>query len=167
MANWLDFQKIRDWDYLFFQGFQYDAISDELISAALADTANLTQVRPDIDWQCDSWLAANKTIPSEHKHAYRVASLVNAFRSGDLLTSGISLDTFNVRQCLSCVSDGHHRVRALQYLGITAGPFWLSGHVEPLKALIRLAGTTPPENALRYCTAELLAPHPDDIRLDR
>jgi hypothetical protein len=164
MANWLDFQKMQDWDYLFFPGFQYDDIPDAHIEDALADEANLRLVNPAIDWECDSWLAQNTTIPSRRKHAYRVAALIRAFRAGDLMIKGISLDTFNVQRCRSCVSDGHHRVRALQYLGLNAGPFWMGGHVDALEALVDIAGTTPPPEAIRYCAPRLLLPESDDIR---
>jgi hypothetical protein len=164
MANWLDFQKMQDWDYLFFTGFQYDDIPDAHIDEALADVTNLNQVNPALDWEGDSWLAGNESIPSSRKHAYRVAALVHAFRTGELLKKGISLDTFHVQKCRSCVGDGHHRVRALQYLGLTAGPFWLGGHVDALEALVEIAGTVPPPDAARYCAPKLLSLESDDIQ---
>jgi hypothetical protein len=167
MANWLTFEKIQHWDYLFFPGFQYDIILDEHIEVALADIENLVSVKPEIDWEDDRWLRENKSIPEERKHAYRVAALVKAFRDGNLLKKGISLDTFCVRDCRSCVSNGHHRVRALQFLGLPAGPFWLSGLVDPLKELVELAGTQPPAEASYFCDAALLALYDDDIQLTR
>lgn len=159
---------MQDWDFPFHRGFQYDDITDEHIAAALVDVDNLACVLPDIEWQCDGWLERNQTIPAGRKHAYRVAALVHAFRGENVLKNGISLDTFCVSQCCSCVPDGHHRIRALQYLGFPAGPFWLGGHVEPLEDLVRLAGTTPPPGIQQYCEASLLVTAaPDDIVLSR
>jgi hypothetical protein len=163
MANWLNFEKIQEWEYICIPGFQYNSINDEQISRALSDFENLKYVRPDIDWEDDSWLASNKTIDTTQKHAYRVATLVSTFRSGDLMQHGISLDTFSNMQCCSCVSNGHHRIRALQYLGLDCGPFWMMGLVDELQALLRLAEVKPPAEAVKYCTPELLVVQPDEL----
>lgn len=165
MANWLTFDKIQNWEYLFWPGFQYDEIPDEHIEAALADIASLKHVKPELDWEADRWLHENKQIPTERKHAYRVAALVKSFREGRLMRKGINLDTYCVQDCRSCVPDGHHRVRALQFLGLKSGPFWTCGIVDQLEELVRLAGTQPPAEAAQFCDPALLVLCDDDIQV--
>lgn len=164
MANWINLAKLDEWDFPFLLGFQYDSISDESITSALLDFDNLAQVDPELDWEDDDWLATNTDIEDEHKHAYRVAALVHQFRSGQPMNSGINLDTFSVSRCLSCIPNGHHRIRAIQYLGVPAAPFELSGSLDPLEDLVRLAGVPGPGPEFeKYFANSLLQPNPDDV----
>lgn len=165
MANWLAFDRFAEWDFLVWTGFAYDAISDEAIAAALADTAHLDQVDTALDWEDDQWLAACPAIPEADKHAYRIAALVRQFRSGQLMTNTISVDTFAAGRCPSAVCNGHHRIRALQYLGLTAGPFDLSGLLEYLEDLVSLARVTPPPLAAAFVHPRLLVPAEEDVTL--
>lgn len=165
MANWLTFNKIAAWDYLFHLGFAYDDIPDEAIQAALDDPERLAKVDTSLDWEDDRWLAETPDIQEAQKHAYRIAALVRDFQAGELMEHAIWLDTYNVARCRSCVSNGHHRIRALQFLGLTAGPFALSGLLDPLEDLVRLAGCEPPREAMNYCVPTLLCTLADDIVL--
>ena len=164
MANWLNLKKLEHWEFPLFQGFQYDRVDDKAIAAALADFENLSQVNPLLDWEDDQWLDENELIPDENKHAYRVAALVYQFQHGHPMQQGISLDTFLANKCCSCISNGHHRIRALQFLGVKVAPFELGGPVKPLEQLLKLAGDTylSPETQ-KYFSQQLLSPSSDDF----
>lgn len=166
MANWLHFEKMKEWDSAVLPFFQYDAISDDLITQALQNQAVLQHVNPTLDWEDDHWLTACATVSDEHKHAYRVAALVQAFRNGQPMHSSIHLDTFNLGCCGCGVSNGHHRIRALQYLGVPCGPFGLSGYLDPLEDLVRLAGMELPSEFSSYFDEHLLQTSEDDVTCD-
>lgn len=163
MANWLVFEQVKAWDAAVLPLFQYDGVTDEAIAAALSDEANLSHVNPSIDWEDDHWLQACTTIPVEHKHAYRVAALVRAFQAGSSMSRPIYLDTFLLGQCGCGVGDGHHRIRALQFLGVPAGPFALSGYTTLLNELVRTAGCAVPQEHAKYFASRFLAPEDDDV----
>ena len=164
MANWLNLKKLEDWEFPMFQGFQYDHIEDATIASALADFENLAQVDPLLDWEDDHWLSENQNIPDEHKHAYRVAALVHQFQHGHPMQHGISLDTFLANKCCSCIPNGHHRIRALQFLGVNIVPFELGGSVKTLEQLLQLAGEpNPSPETQKYFSQQLLTPSSDDF----
>lgn len=162
MAHWLTFDAMQHWELPVLTGFQYDDVPDAHILEALADRPRLMRVDPARDWEDDGWLAACTSIPNERKHAYRIARLVHEFQHGQVMHHGIALDTFNAQRCRSAVGNGHHRVRALQFLGLSAGPFWLGGHLHLLHALLELAGTSPPRVAARFCATNLLVLQEDE-----
>jgi hypothetical protein len=97
------------------------------------------------------------------KHAYRVAALVRAFRAGERMHRTISVDTFTNGQCSSCICNGHHRIRALQFMGVPAGPFGLSGLLDELEGLVLLAGAQCPADAESYFAPALLQTETDDV----
>lgn len=163
MANWLQFDKIELWDSVVITGFQYDEVPDADIQAAL-DSPHLHQVNTALDWEDDTWLSEHATIPPTQKHAYRVAGLVADMRAGNGLATAIELDTFAMR-CCSCVPNGHHRVRALQFLGLPCGPFSLSGHLTQLGALVRLAQMPCPPEFTHFFRAFLLLKNNQDVRV--
>lgn len=161
MANWLNLKKLRDWDFCIFPGFQYDDVSNELIEQALADTQLLNQVNPQLDWEDDGVLMEAQ-MEGLLKHAYRVARIVSDIRSNGLQQT-ISLDTFVVSRCRACVFNGHHRLRALEFLGIPVGPFDLSGTVDVLTELVRFAGEPVPVQFSVFFNPNLLVPDEFDI----
>lgn len=165
MANWLRFDKIEDWEYVVLLGFQYDDVSNEDIAAALLDTAHLAQVDTSKDWEDDRWLHASQSIPEAKKHAYRVAAIVRELQVGGAIKRSISLDTFSVAECRSCVSNGHHRVRALQYMGLEMGPFSLAGRVDALEELVGVAGVDGPGEFAHLFAQDLLDYDSEDITL--
>jgi hypothetical protein len=167
MANWLTLSKIEQWDRLFFLGFQYDEIPNEVIAEALCDPAKLAFVDCTVEWQEDRWLSAEKTIPDSKKHAYRIAAIVRALEAGDGMQKAVTLDTFSAARCRSAISDGHHRIRALQYLGLDCAPFSLGGVVSELRKLVDLAGATCPAGATKFFSQQLLAQEADDIKPSR
>lgn len=162
MANWLEFKKIALWEYPVFHGFAYDHIPDDKIKAAV-DHPLLEQVNVSLDWEDDEFLVNEQRIPEEDKHAFRVAALVKSFSSGQPMQESIELDTFSIGQCASCVPNGHHRVRALQYLGLTAGPFALSGSLDELEGLVILAGRKAPDEAINFVETHLMQTTEDDV----
>lgn len=165
MANWLKFKKIEDWETLTLLGFQYDSITDEQIGRAIGDLETLKDVDTSIDWEDDRWLSRCTTVPEDQKHTYRIAALVNAFTSSSPMQKSITLDTFSDGQCCSCVTNGHHRVRALQYLGMEQGPFNLNGIVDQLENLVSIAGSECPEEFKKYFSKKLLKRYAEDIAI--
>jgi hypothetical protein len=166
MANWLTFEKVKAWSATPLRLFQYDSVPDELISRALADTVVLDHVDTSLDWEDDRWLRACQAVPDEHKHAYRVAALVRELRAGGKLRRPILIDTFMLGRCGCGIDNGHHRIRALQYLGVPCGPFGLSGYLGPLEELVRLAGTKVPGEFAHFFSPQLLEAQPDDVVLE-
>lgn len=165
MANWLRLDALREWDFPPLPFFQYDQVTDEQIARALSDTTNLASVDPQLDWEDDRWLSRAKHIPEDLKHTYRTAALVRDLTSGHVLREAILLDTFSGGACGCCITNGHHRIRALQYLNVPAAPFALQGLLDPLEDLVRLAGTAPNGSWVALFAPHLLVPAEDDVLL--
>jgi len=166
MANWLILDEVKKWKFPFISAFQYDLITAAAIQAALDDSENLKSIDSSLDWEDDHWLRKHKDIPEAAKHAYRVAALVRDIRAGNLLQNAIHLDTFANGHCCCCISNGHHRIRALQFIGLKAGPFSLSGLLDELEELVRIAGCAVPLEAEGIVVKKLLEPADDDVVLD-
>lgn len=154
--NWLDINKVGNWPSAFFNGFQYDDITDEQITIALADPA-LVNVDVLSEWEDDDWLRDHQTIPEDMKHAYRVAALVVTLRNGDGIRNAIQIDTFAFSRCRSGVYDGHHRIRALQYLQVNIAPFGLSGNLDELEELVGIAGVDDPSSVQHVFNSRFFA----------
>ena len=133
-VDMIGFEKIYNWDCLLFTGFQYDDISDKMIEEALLYN-KFDKIDISKGWEDDDFLEADTSISDDIKHAIRVAALVMHIRDGGGVNP-VNLDTFTMNVCRSCISDGHHRIRALQYLGYTHFPAYCSGEVKLLKCLI-------------------------------
>lgn len=166
MANWLTLKGVHEWDFSDLRFFQYDSITDAQIEQALADLAHLEHVNCALDWEDDEWLAGCSTIPDEDKHTYRVAALVRQFKAGVSMEEPILLDTFLQGRCGCCIGNGHHRLRALEFLAVPAAPFGLAGDLDPLEDLVRTAGTSPAEPWAAYFSAALKEVAEDDVTLD-
>lgn len=117
-----------------------------------------------LDWEDDAWLAGS-AVPEELKHAYRVAALVRELSQGGRMHRAISLDTFNLVRCGYGIGNGHHRIRALRFLGVPCAPFSLSGSVAALQRLLKTAACTPAQEFARYFEPGLLAHDADDLSL--
>ena len=165
MANWLNFNMVSELHGDCYPGYQYDSISDAVIADALVDTQVINNIDTGIDWQDDRWLSVLTTVPESRKHAYRVAALVRELQLGGKLKSAISLDTFSNVHCCNSISDGHHRVRALQYLDMASGPFSLSGELDVLEDMVAIAGAVCPTNCASMFSPSLLVTNHDDIVL--
>ncbi len=149
-TNWLDIRLMRDWPYPAWQGFQYDYIEDIQIAEALADD-RIVNVNASLDWEADHWLMESD-IAEDKKHSYRVAAIILALMNGGYL-SKIELDTYALN-CCSCVPNGHHRVRALEYLKCRVAPFGLQGTLDELEQLVELSGV-PAKQAKRILANSL------------
>ncbi len=163
MANWLDFNKVSEFSEDWVSGYNYDEITDSQIKRALADNKVIVNIDTTLDWQCDSWLSQLTTVPESSKHSYRVAAIVRELQSGGQLNSAITIDTFSSFKCCNSIPDGHHRVRALQYLGMTCGPFSLGGDCDILEALVEMAGVSGPGIFSNMFSSKLLEVCCDDI----
>lgn len=166
MANWLTLTDVRAWDFSGLPFFQYDSITDAQIERALGDLAHLEQVDCSLDWEDDEWLAGCLAIPDEDKHAYRVAALVRQLRAGIPMREPVLLDTFLQGRCGCCIGNGHHRLRALEFLGVPAAPFGLAGDLDPLEDLVRMASAIPAEPWKAYFCEALTNASEDDVTLD-
>lgn len=135
-VNYLSLTKMRQWDYPIYQEFQYDEIPDSDIQAALQDPV-LENIDPTKDWEDDIFLL-KADIPDDKKHSFRVASLVVDYRKKGQFDP-IELDSFSM-DCGFCIPNGHHRIRAYQFMKIDKVPFALNGGLDELEDLVELAG---------------------------
>lgn len=119
--------------------FQYDHVSDKQILEALNDVESLSKVNPDLDWEDDSFLYDTDTVKEEDKHAYRIAALIRSIQK-EGVKHAIEFDTFSMDRCLSSIPNGHHRIRALQYLSIDIVPFCMNGHLDLIEPILAYAG---------------------------
>jgi hypothetical protein len=113
------------WGYT---GFVYDCISDDEILSA---TKYIEMCDISIDWQDDTRLHNSYTVPVELKHAARIAALAMEYKSGKGF-SPITFDTYSLRHTMSGITDGNHRIRALQFLKIPWFPVVFSGDTDVL-----------------------------------
>lgn len=157
MANWLIFSKISKWADLLLPGFQYDGVSDADITSALANSSVITSIDTNLDWEDDEYLSGTPDVAEDKKHAHRIAALVHEFRVCGNMRNAVEIDTFRIDRCCSGVTNGHHRIRAMQFLGVECGPFSLSGSLDMLEDLVRVAGTECPAEFRRYFGPSLLA----------
>lgn len=162
MANWLSLQKLREWDYPAWALFQYDTVTDAQITKALADP-RVAEVDTALDWEDDTWLARNPDIQDDEKHAYRVAAIVRQLTTDAPLREPVMLDTYSVASCGCCITNGHHRLRALEYIGMPAAPFALAGDLDALEDLVRLAGVQPVNEWQLHFEAHFWVPAEDDV----
>lgn len=144
MIHWLRFDSIEKWPDAVILGFQYDDVGDKDIKKCLGLPKVLAQQDVDHDWEDDRYLDDTKDIPVALKHAARIAAIVSAIQAGNLLSKPLTLDSYATRTCKSAIPNGHHRIRALQYLGASCAPFELGGSVESLNKLVSIAGVKPP-----------------------
>ena len=130
-VSWISFEKIKNWTHPVRKGFQYDSISNELIVMALAHPY-LNKIDISIDWEDDHALREQKDIHEELKHPLRIAKLIEHIRN-DGGINPVDLDTYS--NCCSCICNGHHRIRALQFLGYDCFPAYCSGIVSLINDL--------------------------------
>ncbi|CAH6993054.1 hypothetical protein VCHA53O466_140160 [Vibrio chagasii] len=124
-VQWPRFSKIADL-YICLTGFQYDYVTDADIEFCLQHPL-LDVIDINLDWEADDFLAESEAISEDLKHALRIARLVKDIKAGDFVMNAVEFDTYVSDRCKSCISNGHHRIRALQYLGFTGFPATMSG----------------------------------------
>lgn len=167
MANWLFFDKIKDCEFIELPGFQYDHITDAQIATALGDVAIMDAINTAVDWEDDEFLQDTQVVNEAQKHAYRVAALVLELQNGGVIRNAIEMDSAWSLRCYSAVGNGHHRVRALQYMGLTTGPFAMSGSLDILENLVNIAGAKCPQELKKHFAPELCQPNKEDVRAPR
>lgn len=134
--DYLQISKLITWTDPFYREFCYSYIIDEEITTALGNK-QLIKVNPNIDHQDDVFLL-NLDVSDTDKHIFRVASLVEDIRKFGKLNNLIEMDTF-ATTCGFFINDGHHRIRAAQYLGYDILPFSCSGDLDQLERLWSIA----------------------------
>jgi hypothetical protein len=133
-VNMISFKRINTWEAASLRGFQYDNVTDNMIKKALK-YPKLDNIDCNIDWEDDEFLQNDDSVKDTLKHAIRVAKLIQIISAGGGVIP-ITIDTFCADYCCSCVSNGHHRIRALQYLGYTHFPASCSGIVSLINKII-------------------------------
>lgn len=169
MANWLDVNKYKRW--IKRKGlppvFIYDDVTDEEIEAALLDVEVLAKSDVSMDWQdAYDWdnEPENNIAYGQKWQTYRIAALVKMFRDeGEKFIKAIDIDTFYKNHNACFVEDGHHRIRALQYLKIFVMPFCMSGHEDLLEEIINFAGIKSLTEIDKIFCLETLAVNDSDI----
>ena len=94
----------------------------------------LSKVDIERDWQDDT-LFDDSSMDFEFVHALRIAVLILSIERGNGVKP-VFLDTMVGGDCCSCIFDGHHRIRALQYLGYTHFPVSCSGEVRLINQIV-------------------------------
>jgi len=115
-----------------YSGFAYDFITDDEIITAFS---YISYCDIEKEWQDDITLYETKMVPDSIKHAIRIAALVEAIRDGKGIDP-VAFDTY-AHLSPSCIYDGNHRIRALQYLKFDFFPANLSGLVTELNKFRR------------------------------
>lgn len=132
----LSFQALERWEYPLHREFSYDYIGDSEIEAALAS--------PELDaFQLSkSWVdrTDNHSTGADNPiHPLIIAKLVSEFRKGGNAHPIRIEAAEDIRsECGFCVPDGHHRLRALQFLGRSSFEATLDGDEIALKQLLDL-----------------------------
>src|SRR3989338_1563086 len=132
---WLSFELFKNWEY--YNGYAYDEISDDDITFVLKDP-HQRQIVDNFNlkrgWQSELYEGKEET------HVHRIAKLtqvigIYGINSQDFINIYVSFygKVFGniysrVFNCPSLICDGHHRIRALQYLGYDSFPVILSGY---------------------------------------
>lgn len=132
-VNMISFKQFRNWEM--FNGFQYDWIMNKRHIEPALNYHNLHLIDPNIDWEDDVFLMEDSSIREGLKHPVRVAALIKLVLNGGGVVP-ISIDTFTSHICRSCIPNGHHRVRMLQYLKYTHFPAYCCGDVDLIDPLV-------------------------------
>jgi len=123
--SWISFEKFLSSQWCC--GFAYDWVTDEDISkAAPASTVELAQ-----DWQ-DVWEEDGNNTWQEF-HAARIKGLVNLLCDGTGVKP-VDLDLLN--DSLSSIPDGHHRIRAFQFLKSPVFPAYAQGLTDEIDKVL-------------------------------
>lgn len=118
--SWVSFEKFQQTDW--FQGFAYDEISDKEIDNAEPDP-NIHQEWQDL-YENQNW---------NEFHARRIKALAQIIQNGQKIDPVI-IDIGGLER--SGIIDGHHRIRALQYLNFKVFPVCLQGLTSEIKKIM-------------------------------
>ncbi|WP_199438674.1 hypothetical protein [Vibrio owensii] len=118
-------------------GFAYDHINNDIIEKAL-QSEEFENVNINCGWEQDTYLLNASHLDDEFKHALRIAKIINLILDGTFKFTPVNFDTHYIEKCMSGISDGHHRIRALRYLGYSEIPCYLSGSEQIIDELLYL-----------------------------
>lgn len=124
------FRLFYKWEY--YTGFAYDAITDNEIAEAFS---YIEYCDIEKEWQDDIALYDTKKVPENLKHASRIAALVIDIQTGKGIDP-VNFSTYAIKSP-SGISDGNHRIRALQYTRHEYFPVCLNGNVIELNKFRR------------------------------
>ena len=143
-VQWVCFHKIARWGYPYIQSFAYDWISNKYIDR-MNNHPLLLKTDLSKDWQDDIFDITDPSLfPPDYiqyptirmdYHPLRVRAIIEHLINRGWIAP-ITLDTYSNRSCPNCISDGHHRIRALQYLGYTHFPAYCSGLINEIERII-------------------------------
>lgn len=135
--EYISFKKIKSWDK--YCGFVYDYITDEQIDIAMEFLTDYPDIKNDIDISVnfldDTFINKIKDTQSLiFAHSCRISMLVEIAKHQQL--DPVLFDTeCSVTDVYSGVTDGHHRIRALQYLKREVFPASCAGYVNTIDSL--------------------------------
>jgi hypothetical protein len=127
---WILFKPIREWKEgnpypeLWPCGFAWDWCSNDDIKNALL--TNIERQDLNKDWQ-DCIKETDRETEEDFKkfHIERIALLAQLILEGNEIEL-IGMELMSIEYDI--ISDGNHRIRALEYLGYDAFPAWISGY---------------------------------------
>lgn len=113
--------------------FAYDHISDPDIARALDEMNGLDLIHELASpWEGDGKSQSASLDTLSLFHARRVAIFVSALRKG-IVFPPVQMDTMS--SCFGWIVDGHHRIRAFEFLGVFHVPAEVSGYVKVIDEL--------------------------------
>jgi hypothetical protein len=171
MAIWLSFNELLKWSNL--PEFDLDRLTDEAIASALARPDLLKHASISRDGLGATVYPRGSRGPElkAYSSAFAVARLVqylqlekvDGVRQGQLARP-MSVD-WEQPWCAGYLGRGEQVIRALQYMGLTSGPFVLVGRRDALDRLCELARVGPPGDNMRHIfSPELLRRNAGDIK---
>ena len=129
----LTIDALERWSVPELRSHVYRYLTDDQIRRSVGED-DLSAVNLDAWWAMEG--GNDSTGPGNPIHLPRIAKLVLAIRNGALVVP-LKIDA-DESQCCYCVTDGHHRIRALQYLKRNSFPAQLRGNGEALIELRQL-----------------------------
>ena len=135
--EYISFKKIEKWDK--YSGFVYDFITDKQIEFATEILKQYPEIKQnlniDVNFLDDKHMENYKTEQELiFMHSCRISILIDIAKNNSLIP--VVFDTIaNVVDNYSGVLDGHHRIRALQYLKRLIFPAYCSGYVDEIDSI--------------------------------
>ena len=134
--EFISFKKIEKWDK--YSGFVYDFITDEQIEFSTEILKRYPAIKNKlnigVNWLDDPYMEVVNDLELFTLHAWRISLLIDIAKKEQL--TPVVFDTIsNVVNVYSGVLDGHHRIRALQYLNRPVFPGYCSGYADEIDSI--------------------------------
>jgi len=131
----VSFTQLSRWKHPIIRGYAYSYITNKMIEQArFHPYFSMVNVQKEHE---DDNSGNNFYISMEIWHAIRIAKLAECI-SFEGLKKAIIIDTMTNANAIMCIPDGHHRIRAMQYLGHTAFYAGISGFCKDIEQLLRI-----------------------------